>query len=52
MWLVCGDVIIENLLKNNNDNMYYPQKVDSEGEFWCCGHQFTMKKIRIGGEQA
>lgn len=51
VWFVCGDVIIENLLKNNNDNMYYPQKVDSEGEFWCCGHQFVMKKIRIGGEQ-
>lgn len=51
VWFVCGDVIIENLLKNNNDNMYYPQKVDSEGEFWCCGHQFTMKKIRTGGEQ-
>lgn len=51
VWFVCGDVIIENLLKNNNDNMYYPQKVDSEGEFWCCGHQFIMKKIRIGGEQ-
>lgn len=51
VWFVCGDVIIENLLKNNNDNMYYPQKVDSEGEFWCCGHQFVMKKIRIGGEK-
>ncbi len=51
VWFVCGDVIIENLLKNNNDNMYYPEKVDSEGEFWCCGHQFIMKKIRIGGEQ-
>lgn len=51
VWFVCGDVIIENLLKNNNDNMYYPQKVDSDGEFWCCGHQFVMKKIRIGGEQ-
>ena len=51
VWFVCGDVIIENLLKNNNDNMYYPEKVDSDGEFWCCGHQFIMKKIRIGGEQ-
>ena len=51
VWFVCGDVIIENLLKNNNDNMYYPEKVDSEGEFWCCGHQFIMKKIRIGGEE-
>ena len=48
---ISSGVIIENLLKNNNDNMYYPEKVDSEGEFWCCGHQFIMKKIRIGGEQ-
>lgn len=50
VWFVCGDVIIDNLLKNNNDNMYYPQKVSSDGEFWCGGHQFVMKKIRIGGE--
>lgn len=50
VWFICGDVIIENLLKNNNDNMYYPQKVSSDGEFWCGGRQFVMKKIRIGGE--
>ena len=49
-WFVCGDTIIENLLKNNNDNMYFPQKVDSGEEFWCRGQRFCMKKVKIGGE--
>ena len=50
VWFVCGDTIIENLLKNNNQNMYYPQKVDENEEFWCAGHRFVMKKVKIGGE--
>lgn len=27
--------------------MYYPQKVSSDGEFWCGGHQFVMKKLEL-----
>lgn len=50
VWFICGDVIIENLLKNNNYNMYYPQKVDENEEFWCKGNKFSMKKLKIGGE--
>ena len=51
-WVACGETIISNLLKKNNNNMYYPKKVDSNGEFECCGHQFVMTKLKItGGEE-
>lgn len=50
-WIVCGETIIDNLLKKNNSNMYYPKKVDIDGEFECCGHQFIMTKLKmLGGE--
>lgn len=48
-WFVCGPTIIENLLKNNNNNMYYPEKVEKNEDFWCCGHRFAMKQVKIGG---
>lgn len=52
VWMVCGDTIIENLLKKNNNNLYYPKKVDTDGEFECCGHKFVMTKIKvIGGDE-
>ena len=52
VWIVCGDEIVDNLLKKNNNNMYYPKKVDSDGEFECCGHSFVMTKVKMhGGEQ-
>lgn len=50
VWAICGETIIENLLKNNNYNLYYPEKVASEEEFECCGSKFVMKKLKIGGE--
>lgn len=50
VWSVCGETIIENLLNKNNNNLYYPSKVDSGGEFECCGHQFVMTKLKVGGE--
>jgi hypothetical protein len=49
-WFVCGHTIIDNLLKNNNNNMYYPAKCEQNEEFWCRGHKFTMKKVMIGGD--
>ena len=52
VWTVCGETIIENLLKKNNNNLYYPTKVDSGGEFECCGHQFVMTKFKVlGGDE-
>ena len=53
VWLICGDTIVDNLLKNNNYNLYYPIKVESNEEFECCGAKFTMKKLKTqGGEEA
>ena len=50
VWSVCGETIIENLLNKNNNNLYYPSRVSSGGEFECCGHQFVMTKLKVGGE--
>ena len=50
VWFVCGDVIIKNLLKNNNGNIYFPKKVNSNEEFWCKGSRFVMEKIKLGGD--
>jgi hypothetical protein len=50
VWLVCGDTIIKNLLKKNNNNMYFPKKVISDEEFWCKGKKFVMQKVKIGGD--
>lgn len=51
VWDLCGETILNNLLKKNNNNMYYPFKVDDGAEFECCGHKFVMKKAkRQGGE--
>lgn len=47
VWFVCGDTIVENLLKNNNYNLYYPERTDGDGEFWCKGFRFNMKKINV-----
>lgn len=52
VWTVCGETIIQNLLKKNNYNMYYPSKADQDGEFECCGYQFTMTKLKVlGGDE-
>ena len=52
VWIVCGDTIIDNLLKKNNNNLYYPKRVDDGGEFECCGHKFAMTKLKIlGGDE-
>ena len=51
VWDLCGKTILNNLLKKNNNNMYYPSRVDSGSEFECCGHKFIMKKVkRQGGD--
>lgn len=49
VWAVCGETIIENLLNKNNNNLYYPKRVDDNGEFECCGHQFVMTKLKVQG---
>lgn len=45
-WDMCGNVILNNLLKNNNYIIHYPKVVDS-GEFSYCGRQFNMAKKKV-----
>ena len=51
VWDVCGDQIIENMLKKHDNMLTYPEKC-SEAEFSCCGAKFVSKTIKIGGEKA
>jgi len=48
-WDMCGDVIIENLLKKNNFTINYPLKVDKDEEFKFMGEKFVMRKKKYKG---
>lgn len=41
-WDICGDVILNNLLENNNNMICFPKMVEGNGDFEYCGKQFTM----------
>lgn len=51
-WDVCGEIIIQNLLKKNDFTINYPVLVKSNGEFEFGGEQFNMcmKKFEDGEE--
>lgn len=49
-WEISGEIILENLLKNNNKIIHYPQLVDGNGEFEYCGENFVMCEKMIGGD--
>lgn len=42
VWDICGDVILNNLLENNNNMIRFPKMVEENGDFEYCGKQFTM----------
>lgn len=44
VWDMCGDVIIDNLLKQNGYTIHYPEKVDRDEEFEFGGELFVMKE--------
>lgn len=50
VWTICGDTIVDNLLKRNNNIIRYPKKCEN-GDFWCCGNQFSMETLVYGGEK-
>lgn len=52
-WDVCGNTILNNLLKNNDYNIHVPVHVDYDGDFEYCGEQFEMRKtkVMIGGDE-
>lgn len=41
-WDVCGNTIIQNLLKQNNNTIHFPKMVSDNGEFDYCGRKFVM----------
>ena len=51
VWDVCGNQIIENMLKKHGNVLTYPEKC-LEAEFSCCGTKFFSKTIKVGGEKA
>jgi hypothetical protein len=51
VWDMCGDAIVDNLLKKTNGMIQYPEAVDSEEEFSCCRKKFKMKQLYVGGEE-
>ena len=52
-WDVCGQTILNNLLKKNNYTIHIPVHVDCEGDFEYCGEQFKMIEsvVEIGGDE-
>ena len=49
VWLVVGDLIIENMLDNNNRIVNYPQK-NVDGNIEYDGYKFTMVEKYIAKE--
>lgn len=47
VWDMCGDTILQNLLKKHDYELVYPKLVSGQGEFEYCGEQFVMQKTRI-----
>lgn len=48
VWEICGEEIIQNLLKRNNNIIRYPT-LDASGEINFCGNTFAVKTTTIGG---
>lgn len=47
VWDLCGETIIDNLMKKNNYTVSYPGR-DDDGDISYCGKKFSMKTIKIG----
>ena len=50
-WDICGDTIIENLLKKNGNRLCYPIISDSECEFEYAGKHFAMREYNVDEEK-
>lgn len=49
-WDLCGEQIIKNLLKNNNNTYTYPIK-DNQGEIEWNGEKYSLTKLKMEEEQ-
>lgn len=50
VWDMCGDIIINNLLKKSNYWIKYPEASCDDVEFGCCRKKFKMIDLNVGGE--
>ena len=50
IWEMSGDTIIENLLSRTDGYIQFPEK-DPDGDIEFCGEHFSMKKIKMKGEE-
>ena len=48
VWNLCGDVIVDKLAQKSR-KFSYPVR-NNYGDFWCCGSNFSMKDVIVGGE--
>ena len=48
-WDMCGNVFIKNLLKENNNTIFYPT-IDLNGDVEFCGEKYRMEKYIIEQE--
>ena len=49
-WDICGDTIIKNLLRKNNNTISYPRLSKDKVDFTYCGRDFEMYSTTIGGD--
>lgn len=48
VWTLCGNAIVDKLVQKSH-KFSYPSR-SNYGDFWCCGAEFSMKDVVIGGE--
>lgn len=48
VWNLCGDVLVDKIARKSG--MFSYPAFDSRGDFWCCGAQFVMRNVIVGGE--
>jgi hypothetical protein len=48
VWNLCGSVVVDKLAQKSH-KFSYPVR-NNCGDFWCCGSNFSMKDVIVGGE--
>ena len=48
-WAICGDVMIDNLMRNCSHALSFP-KLDSDGDISYCGNTYTMATVELNEE--
>lgn len=46
-WDICGETMLKNLMDRKNNEIQYPKRVESGGEFIFSGDEYVMKSISM-----